>query len=71
MSDFKKYIPTQSTEATLHEDCDTGNTPEEDLAIMKALTEGTAIDMGNGLYALPDDVAAALLEGHKKRFLNG
>lgn len=70
MNDFKN-IPTQSTEAALHEDCGTGNTPEEDLAMMYALTMGTAIDMGNGLYAIPDDVAAALLDGQKKRYFNG
>ena len=70
MNDFKN-IPTQSTEATMGEDCGTGNTPEEDLAMMYALTMGTAIDLGNGLYAIPDDVAAALLDGQKKRYFNG
>ena len=39
--------------------------------MMYALTMGTAIDMGNGLYAIPDDVAAALLDGQKKRYFNG
>lgn len=70
MNDFKNAT-TECTEATMGDDYDTGNTPEEDLMIMRALTMGTAIDMGNGLYAIPDDVAAALLDGQKKRYFNG
>ena len=53
------------------DDYDTGNTPEEDLAMMYALTMGTAIDMGNGLYSIDPAVAAALLDGQKKRYFNG
>ena len=70
MNDFKNAT-TECTEAALHEDCGTGNTPEEDLAMMYALTMGTAIDMGNGLYSIDPAVAAALLDGQKKRYFNG
>ena len=70
MNDFKNAT-TECTEATMGDDYDTGNTPEEDLMIMRALTMGTAIDMGNGLYSIDPAVAAALLDGQKKRYFNG
>ncbi|MGV7003669.1 hypothetical protein [Desulfovibrio sp. QI0442] len=70
MNDFKNAT-TECTEATMGDDYDTGNTPEEDLMIMRALTLGQVVDLGNGLYSIDPAVAAALLDGQKKRYFNG
>ena len=70
MNDFKNAT-TECTEATMGDDYDTGNIPEEDLMIMRALTLGQVVDLGNGLYSIDPAVAAALLDGQKKRYFNG